>query len=151
MMQPQRPSRRTGLLEDQFWNHLEQHKLHLQRCADCVHLWYPPGPVCPHCLSQRWQWEPMSGRGRVASWTVFHRQYFTQMPPPYVVVVAELEEGPLIVADLESTETQSLQIGAPVNLRFLEVYTDDTAWWNYQWKLASKTSTSEASSVLEIL
>ncbi|MDP3767749.1 MAG: zinc ribbon domain-containing protein, partial [Dehalococcoidia bacterium] len=50
-----------------FWEAARRHELRLQRCLDCGRMWYPPGPVCPGCLSDRHEWAPMSGRGTVSS------------------------------------------------------------------------------------
>ena len=40
----------------------------------------------------------MAGRGKVLSWTTFHRGYFPEYPAPHTVIVLELDEGPLFVA-----------------------------------------------------
>ena len=41
----------------------------------------------------------LSGRGRLLSWTVFHRQYFPAAAVPYIVVAVETEEGPILVGN----------------------------------------------------
>jgi len=60
---------------------------------------YPPAPVCAACWSEALEWVPVSGGGRVVSWTRFHRTYFPELPAPYVVAAVELDEGPIVIAD----------------------------------------------------
>jgi uncharacterized OB-fold protein len=91
-----RPRPMTGIHEQPFWDAVQRRELRLQRCSACSHVWYPPGPVCPQCLSADWKFEQMSGRGRVVAWTVFHRQYFKALPVPYNVASVEL--GPRVIS-----------------------------------------------------
>jgi Predicted nucleic-acid-binding protein containing a Zn-ribbon len=64
-----------------MWEAVERGKMALQKCAACSAFRYPPGPACPQCLSLDHVWEEISGRGRILSWVVFHRQYFDDFPP----------------------------------------------------------------------
>jgi uncharacterized OB-fold protein len=134
-----RPPYRSGLLEDQFWRLLGHKRLHLQRCTECSHVWYPPGPVCPRCISDKWRWEPMAGTARIVSWTVFHRQYFAEFPPPHTVVVAALDEGPLITADLSAIDPSTLHVDLPVSLEFVQAESEGAPYWIYRWTLGSTT------------
>jgi uncharacterized OB-fold protein len=72
--------------------------LTLPTCAACGNQWFPPSARCPSCLDLDVFFKPLSGRATLWSWVVMHRQYFPQFPPPYPVVMAQLEEGPLVVA-----------------------------------------------------
>jgi hypothetical protein len=58
----------------------------------------------------------LSGRGRLLSWTTFHRQYLTAYPPPVTCVAVELEEGPILIGNVDAAETANLQIDVPVEL-----------------------------------
>lgn len=108
-----RPAPRRGVYERPFWEYVQQRQLRLQRCFACAHLWYPPGPACPRCLSDRWAWEAVSGRGALLSWATFRRQYFESLPPPYTVVAAELEEGPILITDI-AARSDELRVGMPL-------------------------------------
>lgn len=77
----------------------------------------PSSRRCPRCAGGALGWEDLSGRGRIWSWVVFHRQYFPEMPPPYTVVRVRLEEGPLILANLLRGQPA---IDAPVRAVFEE-------------------------------
>lgn len=132
----QRPARRRGIYEEPFWAALAEHSLRLQRCDECAHVWYPPGPVCPRCLSVSWHWQPMAGRGRIVAWTVFHRQYFPEFPPPYIAASAVLDEGPLIVANVVGIAASDLRIDLPVVLEFVEARLGTEGGCIYQWRPA---------------
>ena len=49
---------------------------------------------------------------------MFHRQYFPEIPVPVAVVLAETEEGPIIVANLVGSDPSVLRLGLPVEVTF---------------------------------
>ncbi len=111
-----------------FWEAAKRHELVLQKCQECGHYRYPPGSICPHCLSDRLTWVKVSGRGTVHTWTVFHRAYhpaFTQ-DVPYAVVVIELEEGPRLLSNLVDCKIEGIRVGRPVEVVFEDVTTEVT-------------------------
>lgn len=106
-----------------FWEAAKRHELVLQKCQECGHYRYPPGNICPHCLSDRLAWVKASGRGTVHTWTVFHRAYhpaFTQ-DVPYTVVAIELEEGPRLPSNLVDCKIEDIRVGLPVEVVFEDV------------------------------
>ncbi|OGK94068.1 MAG: hypothetical protein A2X50_03540 [Candidatus Rokubacteria bacterium GWF2_70_14] len=106
-----------------FWEAARRHELRLQRCGACGRFWHPPGPVCPDCLSERFDWTPVSGRGTVSSFVVFHKTYFPAFADaiPYAVVQVELEEGPRLTANLVNVPLAEIRIGMPVSVVFDDV------------------------------
>lgn len=74
--------------------------LALPTCAACGHQWFPPAGRCPRCLDHAVWFKPASGRASLWSWVVMHRQYFPQFPAPYPVIMAQLQEGPLVVSTI---------------------------------------------------
>jgi uncharacterized OB-fold protein len=132
-----RPAPRHGVWEAPFWEHVERGQLHLQRCDDCGHVWYPPGPACPACLSVHWRWSPVQGRGRLLSWATFHRQYFETIPPPYTVVAVALDEGPILIADVR-VDPATLSMGEEMELTYRLVEDPDGRPFTlYGWQPAS--------------
>ena len=101
-----------------FWESVRARRLALQCCTECSTTWYPPAPVCPHCLSQQYQWRAVSGRGEILSWVIFHRQYFDDYPAPYNVVTVQLAEGPIITTNLVGDLPQGSWIGQPVRIDY---------------------------------
>ena len=111
-----------------FWEAAHRHELRLQQCRDCGKVWAPNGPVCPHCFSENYSWEKLSGRGKIASWVVFHKLYhpgFAQ-DVPYNVAFIELAEGPRIIANVVGTRNEDLSIGMPVEVAFEDVNAEIT-------------------------
>jgi len=102
--------------DEPLWQSIAAGKMKLQRCADCGRFRYPPGSVCPACLSTEATWEPVSGDGKVLSWTTFHRQYLPAYPAPTTCVAVQLAEGPIIISNVDAAETDKLRLDAPVEL-----------------------------------
>lgn len=109
-----------GLYDIPMWQSIERQRLELQQCSACSAMRYPPAPVCPHCLGPECSWAPVSGRGRILSWVVFHKQYFEDHVPPYNAVAVELPEGPIIVSQLQGPEPEGSWIGVEVEFGYAE-------------------------------
>lgn len=97
-----------------MWDSIARGEMALQRCDDCGRFRYPPGPCCPHCLSLSSRWVPLSGRARVLSWTTFHRKYLPAYPPPTTVVAVVLEEGPIMLSNIDAADTARLVLDLPL-------------------------------------
>jgi uncharacterized OB-fold protein len=61
------------------------------------------------------EWQELSGRGTVYTFTVV-RQQFVPAELPYVVIAVELEEGVRIVSNLVETAPEQVRIGLPVEV-----------------------------------
>jgi uncharacterized OB-fold protein len=123
-----------GVYERPFWDAVQKRELRLQKCGGCGHVWYPPGPVCPECLSEDWAFVPMSGRGRVVAWTEFHRQYFPDLPVPYLVVSVALDEGPLLIGNIQDVGPDAIRLDLPVEAAFEAALGKDGEWLIVQWR-----------------
>lgn len=106
-----------------FWEGTHRHELRLQRCQDCGKVWAPNGPVCPHCFSTHYTWDRLSGKGKVASWVVFHKLYHPSFAQdvPYNVAFIELAEGPRIIANVVGIPNKDIRIGMPVEVTFDDI------------------------------
>ena len=51
------------------------------------------------------------------SWIVFHRRYLA-LSPPYNVIAVRLEEGPLMISNLEGVSPSGSWIGSKVSLTY---------------------------------
>jgi uncharacterized protein len=105
----------------QFYEYIDRHELHLQRCSACGLVRFPISPVCYACFSGDWEWLRSSGRGRVSSWVVFRRQYFEDFPAPYTVVQVEMHEGPRLTANLLGADPEAVRPGMPVKVVYEEL------------------------------
>jgi len=85
-----------------YWQAARDHRLALPKCDDCGKFWFPPTRTCPHCLSSRFQFSEVSGKGKIYSFVTYHRVYrpaFAQ-DVPYVVALIELDEGPRLLSNI---------------------------------------------------
>ncbi|HEY9358986.1 MAG TPA: OB-fold domain-containing protein, partial [Xanthobacteraceae bacterium] len=75
------------------------------------------------CLAAEAQWQPVSGRGKVFSFVVFHRAYHPawEGKVPYNVALIELDEGPIMLSNVIATDDTKLAVGVPVAVAFERV------------------------------
>jgi uncharacterized OB-fold protein len=109
-----------------FWEGCASGKLLVQRCTQCGRLRYPAGVVCPECLGPEAEWQPMSGRGKVFSFIVFHRAYHKawESKVPYVVAMIELDEGPMLISNVVNVDATRLKVDDPVMVDYEPVDDD---------------------------
>lgn len=101
------------------------HQLLVNRCATCKTWSQPPRAFCPECWSDDVVPTPVSGKG-----TIYMAIFLHQGPElqgvdysiPYPVVVAELAEqtGLRFTATISDTPHESIVIGAPVELTWID-------------------------------
>ncbi len=108
-----------------WWEAAREHRLVAQRCTACSVLRHPPGPICPSCGSTASDWQELSGRGVVYTFTVVHQQ-FVPADVPYVVIAVDLEEGIRMVSNLVDCDAAEARIGLEVELVW-EDLSDDLA------------------------
>jgi uncharacterized protein len=103
-----------------YWDAAKAGELHVQRCDECAHAYFPPRPFCPKCASRKVSWIKASGRARLYSYVIHHRPApgFT---PPYSIAVVELEEGPRLMTNIvECPQTpEALQLDMPLEVTFV--------------------------------
>lgn len=115
------PRRVQGLHEAAFWDSVQKRAMRLQCCGQCGTFRYPASPACAECLSDDFQWVPVSGRGTILSWAVFHRTYLPAYPAPYNVIAVRLAEGPVMVSNLEGAPFEGSWIGQEVELVYADM------------------------------
>ncbi|MBN8874733.1 MAG: OB-fold domain-containing protein [Rhodospirillales bacterium] len=97
-----KPLPKIDTLNRPFWEAARQGRLVVQHCTGCGDRHFPPGPVCPVCLSDAQDWVEVSGRGTLEGWVDFHRAYWDGFKDalPYRCCLVRLEEGPVLVSNL---------------------------------------------------
>ncbi|MEU7811113.1 OB-fold domain-containing protein [Pseudonocardia sp. NPDC049154] len=114
-----------------FWGHTRRHELRCQRCTACGRLRFPAAPLCPTCRGADAEWEALSGRGVLRSWTVTHRiahpAFAAQVPYTSVLVELAEQEGLLLYGML--SEPGPLVAGAPVEAVFVDGETESIVRW----------------------
>ena len=107
-----------------FWEGCRQGKLLLQYCDQCHRHQFYPRLYCMQCGSDKLQWAEASGRGRIYSYTIIHRNKTPEFVQdvPYNVAIIQLDEGPRMIANLVDCPTD----GAHIDLPVVAVYDDVT-------------------------
>lgn len=110
------PRRIMGLYDQPMWESVDARQMRLQRCTRCGTFQYPPGPGCHACLSMDLEWIPIGGGATILSWVIFHRQYLPAYPAPYNSIAVRLDEGPIMISNLEGEKPSGTWIGERVRL-----------------------------------
>lgn len=121
-------ARPVPVVDDQsapFWKAAADHVLTVARCTRCAWFSHPPDVVCPNCRSTdpEFVFTPVSGRGRVMSWTVVRQSFLQGFDVPFVLVDVELvEQAELrLIGRLLDGPDAPLQIGSDVRVEFEDV------------------------------
>jgi uncharacterized OB-fold protein len=103
-----------------FWTGGSASELRIHRCDDCRLYFHPPAPVCRHCASRRVTPTPVSGRGRVLTFTVNHQVWTPELSEPFVVAIIELEEqaGLRFLSNVVNCDPEIIAIDMPVRVVF---------------------------------
>ena len=104
----------------EFWTGGQHNEFRIHRCNSCGRLFHPPAPACFRCRSTDVAPTAVSGRARVAGFTVTHHQWFEGFPPPYVIAIVELEEQPdvRLTTNIIGCPIEDVSVGMPVEVVF---------------------------------
>jgi uncharacterized OB-fold protein len=104
---------------EQFYKFLANGKLMAGKCQRCGKIHLPPRPLCDNCFSQQFTWIPVSGKGKLATYTVIHiapTQF--QAMAPYAVGIVQLENGLKIPGMISGVAPEQLKIGMDLAIDF---------------------------------
>jgi uncharacterized OB-fold protein len=109
-----------------WWQAAAERRLVVQRCTACDHTRLPPAPVCPECRSDASDWEEVSGRGEVYTYTLVHRPIAAGQDLPFVIAVVALEAagGVRMISNLVGVDPDDVAIGLPVELVWEDMSAD---------------------------
>jgi uncharacterized OB-fold protein len=101
-----------------FWQAAAEHRLVVQRCTACGHTRLPPAPICPECRATDADWQELSGRGEIYTYTIVHRPIAAGQPLPCVIAVIALEGsgGLRLMSNVVGAKPEEIAIGLPVEL-----------------------------------
>jgi len=105
-----------------YWDKLASGSLCLQFCTACNKFIFYPRELCPYCLERGLEWKPVSGHGKIYSYTIV---YVSALPEfkeetPYIYAVIELAEGVKMPSNLIDCPLDKVKVGLPVMLAFIE-------------------------------
>lgn len=99
-----------------FWEAAKRGQLVMPRCKKCNHLFWFPRDFCPRCLYRDVEWAPVSGRGRVFTFTIVyqpaHPAFQEEAPYPYAVI--QLDEGPRMISRIVGCKNEDVKVDMPV-------------------------------------
>jgi uncharacterized OB-fold protein len=93
------------------------YRLEGTRCDACDKDYFPPRNVCPSCRAENLEAHDFKGSG-----TLYSYSQMSQSPRgfanlgPYAVGMVQLDDGPLIMAQLTDVDGVDLEIGMPVEM-----------------------------------
>jgi len=119
---PNKPLPHPGEWDEPFWANARRGVLSVQRCRSCGRLQFYPRPVCVNCFARTLEWHPVSGRGRVLSFTFVHAPVHPAFKPEVPIILAEIElaEGVRMLSRIVNCEPADLALDKPVIVVFLE-------------------------------
>jgi uncharacterized OB-fold protein len=88
-----------------YWKACSEHRLIVQRCKSCGHHQFYPRPFCLACQGEV-EWVEASGKATIYSLTTIRLPVLPELPPPYLVAVVELAEGPRLLTNIEGTDAK---------------------------------------------
>ncbi|MEI7925153.1 MAG: OB-fold domain-containing protein [Chloroflexota bacterium] len=121
---PRRVVPQPDALTQPFWDAAAEGKLVVQRCQACGFWSHPPRIMCNKCHSLDMKWEPVSGKGRLYTWSVMHMQSITGFEDrvPYTTLLVELDEQPkLLLLSYLAGRDEGLEIGQRCEVYFDKV------------------------------
>jgi uncharacterized protein len=94
-------------------------------CPHCDVKIFPPRDVCPDCGGEAKEPFAFSGRGTVYSYTIIQEgPAGYEHTAPYTVALVQLEEGPILTAQLTDMGDQPAEIGMPVEMVTRKIRSD---------------------------
>lgn len=94
-------------------------------CPHCDFKIYPPRDVCPECGGEAKEPFTFSGKGKVFSYTTLQEgPAGFENTGPYTVALVQLEEGPVLTAQLTDLGDQPVEIGMPVEMVTRKIRSD---------------------------
>ena len=121
------PRPENTALTKPFWDAVRRHELVMQRCRDCNRFIFYPREQCPFCFSQDLGYDPVSGRGRLHSYTVIYQPAHPSFNEdvPYVFALVQLDEGVRMITNLVGCGPDDVEVDMPL----VAAYEDVTPEW----------------------
>ncbi len=113
---------------EQFYKFLAEQKLMAGKCVKCGKIHLPPRNLCDNCLSDNFEWIPISGKGKLLTYTIIHvapAQFQSQTP--YAVGIVQLERDLRIPGLIKDVTQEKLKIDMDLTINFGEC--DTTQPW----------------------
>ncbi|MFC4908068.1 Zn-ribbon domain-containing OB-fold protein [Actinomadura gamaensis] len=106
---------------DGFFDAAARDRLAVRRCAGCDAFFPPDATSCPGCGTEDLEWADVSGDATLVTWTILHGRPAEDgtAPPPALLAIVELAEGPWLHARLDGVDAADLREGLALRVRFV--------------------------------
>ena len=110
----------TSIETEPFWQACNQDRFLVQKCRDCGEVQYHYRAFCCHCWSDAIEDLPISGEGKVWTFSVVEVNRSPQFAEwgVYVTGVIEIPEGVKIISRILTDNPHQLRIGDDVKVAF---------------------------------
>ncbi|MCA9829534.1 MAG: Zn-ribbon domain-containing OB-fold protein [Dehalococcoidia bacterium] len=128
-----KPLPEPNTISKPYWDAAKEHRLVLQRSRKTGRFVFYPRAVSPFGADDTLEWVDACGRGTVYSYTVARRATSPQWngDEPYVIAIVALDEGVHMTANIIDCSPDSVRIGLPVEVAFMDVTPEVTL---VQWR-----------------
>lgn len=117
MTAPDRPTIDTD--GEAWWSAVQDRTLTVNTCRSCGQSSLYARPFCPHCWGEDVELVQATGRARLYTWSVIHRNAAPfDVRTPYVLAMVDLEEGPRLMTIVENCRTDDLRADMELVIAF---------------------------------
>lgn len=103
-----------------WWEACGRRQLTVPVCGSCGYTYFPCPPLCPRCHAGPMQLRPVSGKGRIFSFTIQHSPPAPALAGlcPYNIAIVELDDAPgvRLISNIVDAAPEALAIGLPVTV-----------------------------------
>jgi len=111
----QKPEPRSPQMDvERFWQATAEQTLLIKECQACGEPHFYPRMLCPHCLSDRVEWNVCGGQGEIYSFSTM----IGRDGPMHTLALVRLDEGVTLMTNLVDCDPRQLQIGQRVQAVF---------------------------------
>lgn len=95
----------------------QRYRMEGLRCEQCGAVIFPARAHCPQCAGESFASLALRGLGEVYSFTQVHdAPAGFEHDAPFFLALVQLDEGPLVTAQLTDVERETVHIGMPVEM-----------------------------------
>ena len=115
-------------IEAKFMEELKSNRLMGTRCKKCGAKHLPPRVYC-HCGSKELEWYEAPKHGKLLTYTIvaFPPESMTKYAP-YIIAIAELEDGSKLLAHITEATPKNLKVGMQVQVVPHQISADRIAY-----------------------
>ena len=112
------PPKPVDPINAEFWKSCQDSVLRFQRCTECNTFRHLPRYMCYKCGSFDYEWAPVTGKGKVYSWTATHQVFHPSFDVPSVSIIVDFPEGIRMVSVMPGVKPEEMALDKEVEVTF---------------------------------